>query len=154
MIKTSPLQPLVNLAQQRNDAATKQLGQLNLQQQNAQAKLDALLQYRKDYQDKFQEVVKNGIGPTELRNFQDFIYRLDEAITQQRIVASNAERSVAQGREDLKSAQIKLKSFDALVQRYNESNKLQQSKLEQKLMDEHAGRNAAYKHPDPERDKS
>jgi flagellar FliJ protein len=152
MTKTSSLQPLLNLAQQRNETATKHLGQLNQQQQSAQAKLDALLQYRKDYQDKFQEAVRNGMNPTELRNFQDFIYRLDEAITQQRQVANHAERSVQHGREELKSAQIKLKSFDALVQRYVESSKMQESKQEQKLMDEHAGRSSAYRHPDSEGD--
>jgi flagellar FliJ protein len=140
MVKNFTLQPLVNLAQQRNDAATKRLGQLNQQQQSAQSKLDALLQYRKDYQEKFQKSARNGMDPTELRNFQEFIYRLDEAIAQQRQVATNAERSVQHGRNELKQAQIKMKSFDALAQRQLDRDKLQEAKAEQKLMDEHASR--------------
>ena len=150
MTKPFTLQPLVNLAQQRNEAATKRLGQLNQQQQTAQEKLDALLLYRKDYQTKFQEAVKNGIEPAELRNFQEFIYRLDEAITQQRQVTSNAERSVQHGREDLIDAQVKMKSFDTLAQRHIEEGKRLEAKLEQKVQDEHAGRQAAYQKPHPE----
>jgi flagellar FliJ protein len=150
MAKPFTLQPLVNLAQQRNEAATKRLGQLNQQQQTAQEKLDALLLYRKDYQTKFQEAVKNGIEPAELRNFQEFIYRLDEAITQQRQVTSNAERSVQHGREDLIDAQVKMKSFDTLAQRHIEEGKRLEAKLEQKVQDEHAGRQAAYQKPHPE----
>ncbi|BBE51527.1 Flagellar FliJ protein [Ferriphaselus amnicola] len=150
MTKPFTLQPLVNLAQQRNEAATKRLGQLNQQQQTAQDKLDALLLYRKDYQTKFQEAVKNGIEPAELRNFQEFIYRLDEAITQQRQVTSYAERSVQHGREDLMNAQVKMKSFDTLAQRHIEEGKRLEAKLEQKVQDEHAGRQAAYQKPHPE----
>ena len=86
MTKTFSLQPLVQLAQQKNDAATKKFGQLNKQQQAAQAKLDTLLQYRKDYQTRFQEAVQNGMNQSDLRNFQGFIQRLDEAIAQQRSI--------------------------------------------------------------------
>lgn len=150
MTKPFTLQPLVNLAQQRNEAATKRLGQLNQQQHSAQDKLDALLQYRKDYQTKFQEAVKNGIEPAELRNFQEFIYRLDEAITQQRQVTTYAERSVQHGREDLMNAQVKMKSFDTLAQRHIEEGKRLEAKMEQKVQDEHAGRQAAYQKPHPE----
>lgn len=150
MTKPFTLQPLVNLAQQRNEAATKQLGQLNQQKQTAQSKLDALLQYRKDYQIKFQETVKNGMEPTELRNFQEFIYRLDEAITQQRQIAANADHAVSHGRDALKEAQVKLKSFDALAQRHLEMGKKLEAKLEQKVQDEHAGRQVAYQKPHPE----
>ncbi|WP_035383669.1 flagellar export protein FliJ [Ferriphaselus sp. R-1] len=150
MTKPFSLQPLVNLAQQRNEAATKRLGQLNQQKQTAQGKLDVLVQYRKDYQDKFQEAVKSGMEPAELRNFQEFIYRLDEAITQQRQVAINAEHAVTHGREELKAAQIKMKSFDALAQRHVEVGKRFEAKMEQKAQDEHAGRQATYQKPHPE----
>ena len=145
MIKPFSLQPLVHLAQQRNDAATKKFGQLNQQQQAAQTKLDTLLQYRKDYQARFQEAVQNGMSQSDLRNFQNFIQRLDEAIAQQRNVNEQAINSVQTGRNELQGTQRKMKSFDTLEQRHLESEKKLAAKSEQRQQDEHTGRNAAMK---------
>ena len=134
------LQPLVNLAQQQYDAATKKFGQLNQQKQAAQAKLDALLQYRKDYQVRFQESMQNGMNHSDLRNFQDFIQRLDEAIAQQRITNEQAGKLLLIGRSELTEAQRKMKSFDTLAQRHIESEKKLAAKSEQREQDEHTGR--------------
>ena len=145
MIKPFSLQPLVQLAQQKNEAATKKFGQLNQQQQAAQTKLDTLLQYRKDYQTRFQEAVQNGMSQSDLRNFQNFIQRLDEAIAQQRKVNEQALTSVQHGRTDLQDTQRKMKSFDTLEQRHLESEKKLVAKSEQRQQDEHTGRFAAIK---------
>lgn len=145
MSKNFTLQPLVNLAHQRNEAATKKLGQLNQQQQVAHSKLETLMQYRKDYQLRFQEAAKNGMDQAGLCNFQDFLYRLDEAIAQQRNAVEKANHSVNEGRTELKDAQRKMKSFDTLVQRHLEAEKKLEIKAEQRLQDEHTGRFAAYK---------
>jgi flagellar FliJ protein len=145
MIKPFSLQPLVHLAQQKNDAATKRLGQLNQQQQTAQQKLDALLQYRKDYQLKFQEAAKNGMAPADMKNFQDFIGRLDQAIQQQTAVAEKAKAGVQTGRNELMDTTRKMKSFDTLAQRHVEAEKKLEAKSEQRIQDEHTGRFAAYR---------
>jgi len=145
MTKPFPLQPLVHLAQQKNDAATRKFGQLNQQQQAAQTKLDTLLQYRKDYQARFQEAARNGMSHSDLRNFQNFIQRLDEAIAQQRNTNEQALNSVQTGRNDLQDAQRKMKSFDTLEQRHLENEKRLAAKSEQRQQDEHTGRNAAIK---------
>lgn len=145
MIKPFPLQPLVRLAQQKNDAAARKFGQLNQQQQAAQAKLDTLLQYRKDYQTRFQEAVQNGMNQSDLRNFQNFIKRLDEAIAQQRNANEQAIESVQKGRNDLQDTQRKMKSFDTLEQRHLKSEKKLAAKSEQRQQDEHTGRNTTIK---------
>lgn len=145
MSKNFSLQPLVDLAHQKNDAATRKLGQLNQQQQTAQNKLDTLLQYRKDYQQRFQEAAKNGLDQTGLCNFQDFLNRLDGAIAQQRTVTEQAHHSVQNGRAELQDIQRKMKSFDTLLQRHNKAEQVRQMKAEQRLHDEQSGRMAALK---------
>jgi len=145
MAKTFSLQPLVHLAQQQNEAATRKFGQLVQQQQAAQAKLDTLLQYRKDYQARLQEAVQNGMNQSDLRNFQDFILRLDEAIAQQRNANEYALSQVHAGRSELQEAQRKMKSFDTLAQRHVENEKKRAEKIEQRQQDEHTGRFAATK---------
>jgi len=145
MAKTFTLQPLVHLAQQQNEAATRKFGQLNQQQQAAQTKLDTLLQYRKDYQTRFQEAVQNGMNQSDLRNFQDFILRLDDAIAQQRIAHEQARSLLQVGRNDLLEAQRKMRSFDTLAQRHIENERKLAGKIEQRQQDEHTGRASTVK---------
>jgi flagellar FliJ protein len=143
MTKPFSLQPLVQLAHQKNDAATRNLGKLNQQQQSAQDKLDALQQYRRDYQMKFQEAAQLGMEPTDLRNFQDFINRLDQAIRQQQQVIEKAKSGVQSGRHELMDTTRKMKSFDTLAQRHVEAEMKLEAKSEQRLQDEQTGRFAA-----------
>ena len=145
MIKPFTLQPLVHLAHQRNDAATRKLGQLNQQHQTAQSKLEALQQYRKDYQTKFQEEAKHGMAPADMKNFQDFIDRLDQAIKQQTAAIEKTQAGVQTGRNELMDTTRKMKSFDTLAQRHAEAERKLEAKAEQRIQDEHSGRLAAQR---------
>lgn len=145
MSKTFSMQPLVHLAHQKNDDASKKFGQLIQQQKAAQTKLHTLEQYREDYQTRLQQAVINGINQTSLRNFQDFILRLDEAVAQQRNALEQISKLIQAGRKELANTQRNMKSFDTLAQRHIESEKKLQDKLEQRQQDEHTGRNSALK---------
>ncbi len=153
-MKPFSLQPLLNLAQQKNEAATRKLGQLNQQHQTAQEKLDALQQYRKEYQLKFQAEAKNGMAPADMKNFQDFIGRLDQAIQQQAAVLEKTRAGVQAGRNELMDATRKMKSFDTLAQRHVDAESKQAAKNEQRMQDEHTGRFAAYRATDKSGDPS
>lgn len=153
MSKQFPLQPLVDLAQHQNEAATKKLGQLNHQHQTAQEKLNALQQFRRDYQEKFQEAVQNGMEPTTLLNFQDFINRLDQAIQQQEKAITHAENSVKTGRHELMGATRKMRSFDTLAQRHIEIEKVQEGRNDQRAQDEQTGRFSAMHAAEKKNDK-
>ena len=135
----------MKLAQHRNDSATRKLGQLNQQQRSSQQKLDTLLEYRKDYQIRLQEASQNGMDQAELRNFQQFINKLDEAISQQTNQVEHSKISTQVGRNEFDTTQRKLKSFDTLQQRHIEEQKKAIKQSEQKALDEHTGRFAAYK---------
>lgn len=145
MSKIFSMQPLVHLAHQKNDDATRKFGQLIQQQQAAQTKLLTLKQYREDYQTRLQQAVQNGINQINLRNFQDFISRLDEAVKQQRNSLEQISRSIQAGRNELENTQRKMKSFDTLAQRHIENEKKREGKLEQRQQDEHTGRHSARK---------
>lgn len=145
MTKPFSLQPLLNLAQHQNDSATRKLGQLNKQQQGAQQNLDTLQEYRKDYQTRLQEATRNGMNPADLRNFQQFINKIDEAISLQLKLVEQSKASTQIGRNEFNTTQRKLKSFDMLQQRHIEEQKKIAEKSEQKTLDEHTGRMTAYK---------
>jgi flagellar protein FliJ len=145
MKKPFSLQPLMNLVQHQNDSATHKLGQLNKQEHNAQSKLEMLQQYRKDYQARLQEATRNGIDQVQLRNFHEFINKLDEAISQQLKLVGQSKASTQVGRGEFDNARRKLKSFDTLQQRHIKTQKKAAEKSEQTAHDEHTGRESSYK---------
>lgn len=145
MSKPFPLQPLLNLAQTKSEAAIRRLGQLNKQQHDAQTQLETLQQYRRDYQARMQESSQAGMDPILLRNFQEFIYKLDAAIAQQLKAVEQTQLSTQKGRGEFTNTQRKLKSFDTLQQRHIETEQKTESKQEQRAADEHTGRSVAYK---------
>jgi flagellar FliJ protein len=145
MTKPFPMQTLVDLAQQKHEAATRRFGQINQQQQAAQIKLDSLLQFRKEYQARLQQAVEHGMSQSELSNFQGFMQRLDEAIAQQSAANEHALNSVQAGRDEMKETQRKMKSFDTLAQRHHNNERKKAEKTEQRQQDEHTGRATAIK---------
>lgn len=145
MAKIFSMLPLVHLAHQKYDDATRKFGQLIQQQQAAQTKLHTLEQYREDYKTRLQQAVRDGINQTSLRNFQDFIRRLDEAVAQQRNAIDQLLQLVQAGRNELANTQRNMKSFDTLAQRHLESEKKLEDKLEQRQQDEHTGRHSTLK---------
>ena len=145
MAKLFSMQPLVHLAHQKNDDATRKFGQLIQQQQAAQIKLHTLEQYREDYQTRLQQAVRSGINQTSLRNFQDFIRRLNEAVAQQRNVIEQMHHLMQAGRNELANTQRNMKSFDTLAQRHLENEKKLEGKIEQRQQDEHTGRHSALR---------
>ena len=145
MSKIFSMQPLVHLAHQQNDDATRKFGQLIQQQQAAQTKLSTLDQYREDYQMRLQQEIQNGINQINLRNFQNFIRRLDEAVTQQHNVLEQIRRAIQAGRSELENTQRKMRSFDTLAQRHIEKERKLEGQLEQRQQDEHTGRYSARK---------
>ena len=145
MTKPFSLQPLMDLAEHQNDSATRKLGQLNKLQQVAQQKLETLLQYRSDYQTRLQESSRNGMNPDEIRNFREFIHKIDEAITQQLQAVEQSKASTQVGRGEFDTTRRKLKSFGMLQQRHIETQNKIAEKSEQKALDEHTGRFTARK---------
>ena len=104
-----------------------------------------MLQYRKDYQLRFEEEAKKGMSPADMKNFQDFIGRLDQAIKMQQGAIEKAKAGVQTGRDELMDTTRKMKSFDTLAQRHIEAEKKQEAKSEQRTQDEYSGRFAAYR---------
>ena len=145
MFKPFSLQPLMNLAQHQNESATRELGQRNRQQQSMQEKLEMLQKYRSDYQARLQAASQSGMDPAALRNFQEFINKLDEAIAQQRLSVEQSKVSVQAGRSEFDTTQRKLKSYSTLQERHVEEQKKVDAKSEQRAQDEYTGRFSALR---------
>lgn len=135
-----PLQPLLDLASERMDEASRRLGELIAMEAADQHKLRMLQDYRAEYEARFLEQARNGIGPDAWRNYSAFIGRLDEAIAVQRDSVQRAGRNTADGQQAWMSQRNQVKAFDTLAQRHHQTVLRQENRAEQKLSDEHAAR--------------
>ncbi len=138
MATKSSLKVLLELAQQQADASAKNLGKLNSQQQEAEKKLNLLLQYRHNYQSHLQNSTEKGMDNIEWLNFIAFMDKLDAAITEQRQAVLYAQNKRVTGNDEFLSHQRKLKSYDTLSQRQQRTENQKQIQQEQKALDEFA----------------
>jgi flagellar FliJ protein len=137
-MKPFSLQPVIDLMQTRTDEATRHLAQLIAAEQNARNKFEMLQQYRDEYALRFQQAIRQGIDRREWQNYQDFLQRLDEAITQQSQNVKQQEQHTLTGQQHWQQQRTKLKALDTLSERHRAKQITLELRYEQKMQDEFA----------------
>ncbi|WP_298625855.1 flagellar export protein FliJ [uncultured Zoogloea sp.] len=140
MTERFPLQTLLDLANSRMDDAARKLGELIASEHAVEEKLALLVDYRKEYQARFVEAARNGIGPDAWRNFSAFLGKLDDAIAQQQRLVSDSRQRTEQGQQAWVDQRNKVKAFDTLSHRHQSEQARKEAKQEQRLTDEHAAK--------------
>lgn len=136
------LQALLKVALAEVDSAAASLGELNRQLQQQEQQLTLLLHYRADYQQRLRSATASGLDCAGLRNFSEFMDRLELAIRQQHALIEEARTRAGQGRDHWQAKRRKSKSFDTLSQRATASAMHEASCREQKAQDDLASRTA------------
>lgn len=136
MATTQSLKALVEFAQQKMDASAKKLGFLNSKQQEAEKKLNLLIDYRRNYQAHFVNTKNNGMNSIEWSNYLAFISKLDAAIVEQRKATISAQKETELVKTEYQDSRRKLKSYNTLLQRIKHNQTIKLEKHEQKLLDE------------------
>lgn len=147
MAQSFPLQTLLELMQSRTDEATRKLGQLISAEQSQRSRLQMLEQYRDEYAQRLRDATAEGITRLILRNYQDFLARIDEAIEQQRLAVLSSERSTQAGQAQWSDQNKKLKAIDTLSSRHDARERYRENKQEQKLLDEFSSRKYSTSEP-------
>ncbi|MBN9695656.1 MAG: flagellar export protein FliJ [Zoogloea sp.] len=140
MTEPFPLQPLLDIANSRMDDAARKLGELIASDRAVEEKLELLVNYRQEYQARFIDAARNGIGPDAWRNYSAFLLKLDEAISHQQRVASESKRRVEAGQQEWVDQRNRVKAFDTLSNRHQAQQARKEAKQEQRLTDEHAAK--------------
>lgn len=148
-MKSFPLQPLVNLAQDELDRAARELSALRRQLEEEQGKLAQLQRYREEYREKLFKTTWAGLAASQLRDYEAFIAKLSAAIQQQ-------EEVVALRRGDWEAAQSawlakrrKVNAYDTLWQRHAQREQQREARMEQRDQDEHARKLFGSANPAP-----
>jgi flagellar FliJ protein len=106
----------------------------------AEQRLQELQQYHADYLGGFQRSAKAGANALALRDFQQFLGRLEEAVRQQEQIVAQARQSVAGSTTQWQSAARRVKAVDSVVGKWQGEERRREGRLEQKDMDERAQR--------------
>lgn len=140
MAKPFNLEPLLEIMQSRTDESSRRLGQLIAAEQNAKSRLQLLEQYREEYAQRLRTAAGQGLTPPALRNYQDFLARIDEAVAQQRMAVSRSEVNTVAGQTEWREQNKRLKAIDTLSQRHDARERYREDRLDQKQQDEFAAR--------------
>ena len=109
-----------------------------LQQQ--EEKLLLLFKYRDEYQQRFRLAARTGLDAAGLRNYHEFLERLENAIMQQHAGVVEARVRVDCGRNDWQLKERKSKAFGTLDQRFDATLRRTEARREQKQQDDFASR--------------
>lgn len=138
MTKPFPLKPLLDLSRSRLDDVTRELGQLIAREQEGARKLDMLQSYRSEYEARFRDAARNGIGVEAWRNYSAFMARIDEAIAAQHNHLEQSQRQTVAGKELWAHQRNRVKAFDTLENRHHALERGRLARTEQRLSDEFA----------------
>lgn len=145
MASASALNTLIDLANKETEQAAKRLGLALRASEEADEKLQLLLQYRDDYAVRSQTSLAGGISTAQLNNFQAFMHKLDDAIAGQEKVTGDARDRAMQARTVWIKCEQKKMSFVTLAERAGKEASRRELWRDQKMNDEHAARRAPNK---------
>ena len=145
MAQKFTLQRVHEVATTQAETAAANLGELNRQLQGHEEKLLLLFKYRDEYQERLRRATTAGLDGAGLRNFHDFLERLEQAILQQHALVVDARTRVQSGLGDWQVKQRKSNAFDTLSQRFHVATQRGEAAREQKVQDDFASRGSRGK---------
>jgi flagellar protein FliJ len=140
MTRSERMAPVQRVLDEKEKVRARELGEARTRLTAAEGKLHDLEQYRRDYEEAFQQRARTGQPVRALRDFQVFLARLDQAIQQQKQIVQAATDEVSGHSTSWKSAALKVKAVDSVVDRWNGEERRAQERRDQKETDERAQR--------------
>lgn len=134
----NPITFLIEKTKESVDDAAQKLAYSINQQQQSQQKLKTLQTYCNDYQQRFDQQQIAGIHLDQIKNFQQFLAKLQQALYQQEQEIIFWEEKVIDAKKDWQNAQSKLKSYQILQTREHQKQQAKENKYQQKQNDEFA----------------
>jgi flagellar FliJ protein len=140
MTRTKRLQPVQNVVESAEKRLAQSLAAFERRVNEAETKLLELTRYRGEYAQQYAQRAGTGIGVMELRDYQAFLARLNEAMRQQHAVVQRvrAERDAERGR--WQDAARRVKAIDHVVTQWQGEERRRADRREQHDTDERAQR--------------
>ncbi len=144
-MQPSPITVLIELSEKETDDAAIRLGIATKSMNELEQKLNMLEQYRKDYENRLQDGMKTGLSIQNLRNFQLFLSKIDEAVQGQKQLFMDAQYRRQREQKNWQESERKRMSYKTVEERAAKAQRQKEEKRDQKQTDEHANRLLFYK---------
>ncbi|MDI1276508.1 flagellar export protein FliJ [Methylobacter sp.] len=140
MKKSQRIKTIVEIKANQEKSALEVLGGVQRQLQSMQAQVEGLRNYRKEYQDRFDQLGAKGVNVAQLLEFRSFIDKLDKAIMGQEQILSSIEVEVIAKRKIWEELHHKTQSLQKVCDSALVVEMKQEAKREQQEQDERASR--------------
>ncbi|MBB6186247.1 flagellar export protein FliJ [Rhodanobacter sp. MP7CTX1] len=130
--RSTRLQPAVEQAQRREQDALQRLAGQQRRTAYVQQQLDDLERYRREY-----SLSAGGLTVSALLNRQQFVDRIDQAITQQKREVERQRRVTETARVQWLQTHARERALDSVVERFRTQEQQSEQRQEQAEMDEH-----------------
>jgi flagellar FliJ protein len=137
-MKRFHLQPLIDLATDKSQAAAQELARFKQVWQDAENKLGQLRIFLDEYNLKLQQQSKLGFSISQLRDFQAFILKLELAIRAQAEEVERCRQRWIIAQEEWQAREREVKAYETLRQRHDDAERRTEERLDQRLQDEFA----------------
>jgi len=138
MKRSHRLEPVVKVAENREQQAAQALGDSQLALTQAQQRQAELETYRKEYIDRFHTAGAAGMSAVQMADYRTFLANLDRAIAEQTVLVQQAANAVDQQREAWFARRGKVKMLGNVVSRYRADERRVADRKEQGDQDERA----------------
>jgi flagellar FliJ protein len=131
---------LLKHAESDRDSALAACEVANRAEQACSAQLQQLVDYRSDYEARWNQQFSEGGAITLVRCYHDFMARLTQAVEQQQRAVQNAAAQSQAAAQTLQDRELRVASVAKLVERRSREVRLGVERREQKQFDEMSAR--------------
>ncbi len=140
MKRSRRLEPVVKVAENREQQAARSLGDAQSALNQAQQRLDELENYRKEYIQRFHTTGAMGMSAVQMGDYRLFLSNLSRAIEQQAGLVKQAAVAVEQQRQQWFARRGKVKMLGNVVSRFQTEEQRVADRKEQLEQDERSQR--------------
>lgn len=146
MSQVQTLMLLLEHAERERDEAQQALQRAQNELVSAQAQMEQIVGYRRDYEQRYAAQFRQGGAIEVVRHYQSFMQRMNQAVDHQTLVVRQQEQRLPEARALLQERELKVASIRKLIERREDDARRRQDRRDQKATDEaaaRAGRDAA-----------
>lgn len=140
MTREERLQPVADIAKDREDRAALTLAQHRRRHEEQQRSLAELQQFQREYHERFQALSRDGISVQRLNEYRRFDDKLRQAIAQQGRIIEESRRQLEALGQHWSEASSRRQALDKTIDRFRGETARRAAKKEQRESDERAQR--------------
>jgi flagellar FliJ protein len=138
--KSQRIKTIVDIKANQEKSALEALGAVQRKHQGMQEQVEGLRNYRREYQDRFDQLGVKGVNVAQLLEFRSFIDKLDKAIIGHEQLLDSIEAEVKAKRKIWEELHHKTQSLQKVCDSALKVEMKQEAKREQQEQDERASR--------------